>query len=459
MPIKYVPLAIALVALCSCAEPPVSEEQAFLDDVAAAMGGKENIEAATTLVIKAKGRSLNLGQDRVPETMTKEFDISDFVLTMDLTHGRSRTTLTRTPLFPYFLGQDPVRQTFGIDGDVAYDVGFDGSMRRAPVHAAMERRSTYYHHPLPLLQAALLGTATTDNLREENGLDLADITTSGGKVFTLAVNATTRLPAFIRSTDHHPYLRDVVRTSLLSDYKSIGAMMLPGAVSQSLDEFAVVKLEATSQEVNGPIEDTTAPPEVVAAPPPSTNTTVELSAEQIGEGVWFLVGRGYNSVLIEFSDHVMLVEAPTESHTVAALERARELVPDKAVTQLVNSHYHFDHSAGIRTAVAEGLTVLTHAANEVFYRRLATQPSTIVPDRLSQAPKDLEIEVFDEKAVYEEESMTVELYHLNGSPHTDALLMVYLPKQRVVIQGDAFTPGSRSPPNVGTQSPGDYSAL
>ena len=278
----------------------------------------------------------------------------------------------------------------------------------------------------------------------EDGLALADITTADARKFSIAVDPTTRLPAYIRSTDHHPYLRDVVRRTDFSDYETSGEMTRPSSLSQNLDEFSVIKLQVSSQEVNASIEDISVPPEAVSAAPMAGDGAVEISVEHVDEGVWFLVRRGYNSVLIEFTDHLMLVEAPNEAHTLAVLAEARELVPGKPVTQLVNSHYHFDHSAGIRTAVAEGLTVLTHAANEAFYRRMAKQPSTIVPDLLSKTPRDIEIEVFEEQATYEDESMVVELYHLKGSPHTDALLMAYLPKQRLIIQGDAFTPGSRS---------------
>ena len=40
---------------------------------------------------------------------------------------------------------------------------------------------------------------------------------------------------------------------------------------------------------------------------------------------------------------------------------------------------------------------------------------------------------------------TVELYRLADSHHTDSFLVVYLPKERLLIEADAFTPG---PPNA-----------
>jgi len=99
----------------------------------------------------------------------------------------------------------------------------------------------------------------------------------------------------------------------------------------------------------------------------------------------------------------------------------------------------------VRTAVAEGLTVITHAANEAFYRRMAEQPSTIVPDALARAPKPIKIETVDEQRTYEDESMKLELYHVAESRHSGSILMAYLPEQRLLIEADLYTPGRTAP--------------
>jgi len=438
-------LAVVMIMLGACTEAPKSPEQQFVDDVAAALGGRGAIGSATTLTVQADGRMLNLGQDLTPESATFEFDLSDYRLAVDLANGRSRTEFTRTPLFDYFLGRDPMRLISGFDGSVAYDVGADGSARRAHDDVARERRSAYYHHPLPLWRAVLNNEADVSNVRHEDGLDLADVATADGVDLTIAADPSTHLPAYIRSTDHHFYLRDVSSKTSYSDYTAVGALTLPSVIEQSLDEFDVYRLQAETQEVNAAIGDISAPADAASAPPVSSTAPANVTVEPLSEGVWFFAGQSHHSVLIEFSDHLMIIEAPNEARVLAVIARAEELVPGKPVTQVVNTHHHFDHSGGIRTAAAEGLTVITQAKNEAFYRRMAEQPSTIVPDTLAREPRAIEIETVDDKATYADVSMAVELYHVAGSGHASTMLMVYLPAQRLLVEADLYNPGRTTP--------------
>jgi glyoxylase-like metal-dependent hydrolase (beta-lactamase superfamily II) len=176
--------------------------------------------------------------------------------------------------------------------------------------------------------------------------------------------------------------------------------------------------------------------EPVTGPPPVT-----IAVEELANGIWFLAGQSHHSVLVEFSDHLMLIEAPNEARTLAVIARARELVPDKPLTHLVNSHHHFDHSGGIRAAVSEGLTIITQAANGPFYRELVDRPRTIAPDALSRNPQPLTLEAVEDEMTLEDDSMTVHLYHIADNPHADSLLMAYFPRERLLVEADPFSPG------------------
>ena len=69
-----------------------------------------------------------------------------------------------------------------------------------------------------------------------------------------------------------------------------------------------------------------------------------------------------------------------------------------------------------------------------------------MPDALAKNPKPLKLETVDDEMVLKDATMTVALYHIAGSPHGDAMLMAYLPKERILVEADAFSPGPAPQP-------------
>jgi glyoxylase-like metal-dependent hydrolase (beta-lactamase superfamily II) len=433
--------ALALASLTACAAPP--PEQQLLIDTATALGGRDRIGAVKTLVLEGEGTLWNMGQDMTMEATGQTFAITGYRRAMDLENGRMHVQQTRTPNFLYFQGQAPQAQAFGVEGDVAYTVAANGNASRAGAQVARDRAAELHHHPVVLVRAALDDRASLSNVRSEGGERLVDISPpGGGGPFTLAVDATTHVPTRIRSASANPNLGDVVIETRFSDYTEDAGVKLPQRLETHTDRFKTSELRLSRATVNGDAGEAAAPDAVraAAAPAPAAPSVV---AEVVAPGVWLLGGQSHHSALIEFSDHLMLVEAPqSEARTLAAIGKARELVPGKPLTQLVSSHHHFDHSAGLRAAIAEGLTVITKQANVAYYQEAATRPFTLQPDGLAKANRSASIEGVDDERVIEDASRRVVLYHIADNPHGETLLMVYLPKERVLIQADAFSPGA-----------------
>ena len=101
---------------------------------------------------------------------------------------------------------------------------------------------------------------------------------------------------------------------------------------------------------------------------------------------------------------------------------------------------HFDHSGGLRTYVDEGATIVTHAMNKPYYEQAWAAPRTINPDRLAQSKKTATFETFTDKHVLTDGSRTIEVHQIAGSGHNDAFAMVYLPKEKILIEVDAYAP-------------------
>jgi glyoxylase-like metal-dependent hydrolase (beta-lactamase superfamily II) len=435
--------AVALAMAAGCAQAP--PEQQILNDAATALGGADRIQAATALRVEGDGVHYNLGQDMTPGASGQTFTVTDLRRGYDLTAARMRTEQTRTPNFAFFQGPQPQRQVLGVDGDVGYNVLPNGNTVRVAAPVAHERLIEYFHHPLTLLRAALAPGATMENSRNEGDTRVVDVTTADGYLFELAIGPAGD-PVRISSRGAHPNLGDVVHSTSFADYEAVNGLRLPSRVEVRVDDFTTAQLRFASQAPGGEAGDLVASDDVRSSPLPA-QLQPNVVAEVVGPGLWLLAGQSHHSALAEFEDHLVLIEAPqSEARTLAAIAAARELRPEKPLTKVVPTHHHFDHTAGIRAAIAEGLTVVTHAGNRAFFEEMARRPHTIVPDTLARMPRALTIEEFGDELVLEDKAMSMTIYHIAGNPHSDTMVMAYFPRHRVVVQVDAYSPQAQAHP-------------
>lgn len=436
--------ALAAAGCMACTQP--TPEQQIVNDAAAALGGRERVAAVKTLVIEGEGTYGNPGQDMTPEATGQTFTATGYRRAIDVAGGRARVEQTRTPNFEYFQGRAPQKQVQGIDGQVGYKVLPNGTTPPAPPNVAKDRRAEIYHHPITMVRAALDPAAKLENARNLAGESAVAVTTADGLAFTLAIDGATKLPSRVVSMTDNTVLGDVAIETTFADYQDVDGLKLPARLTTKMDTLTTADIRVTRQAVDADVGDLAAPPAATTAAktavPPQPNVVVE----EVAKGVWLMGGQTHHSVVVEFDDHLMLIEAPNEARTLAVIAKARELRRGKPVTQVVNSHHHFDHSGGIRAAISEGLTVITHKANAKFFEDLAARSRTIAPDALAKNPKPLKLETVDDELILKDGTREVRLYHIAGNPHGDAMLMAYLPRERLLVEVDAFSPGAQAQP-------------
>ena len=76
---------------------------------------------------------------------------------------------------------------------------------------------------------------------------------------------------------------------------------------------------------------------------------------------------------------------------------------------------------------------------------MITLPATVNPDHLAKSGKKAMVEGVRDRRVLSDGTRTVEIRHIAGILHADDMLMVYLPKEKLLIEADAYTPPA---PNV-----------
>ena len=182
----------------------------------------------------------------------------------------------------------------------------------------------------------------------------------------------------------------------------------------------------------------------IAIPQEATNPpTVNVAVNKLADGVFYLTGGTHHSVAIEQRDHIVIIEAPlNEERSQAVIAKAKEIIPNKPIKYLVNSHAHFDHSGGLRTYVDEGATIVTEKTNQDYYQKVWAKPHTLHPDRLSLSKKPANFESFTGKHILSDGSRKIEIYSIAGNSHNDAFDMIYLPKEKILVEADAYTPAA-----------------
>ncbi len=226
--------------------------------------------------------------------------------------------------------------------------------------------------------------------------------------------------------------------TLYSDYRDFGGVKFPGRIRQSLGGFPVLDVAIKAVQPNAPAD--------IQLPDSVRSAQERVTADQVAEGVWFIAGGSHNSVAIEMKDHMVLVETPlNDQRSGAVIDQVRKLAPGKPIRYVINSHSHFDHSGGLRTATAEGITIVTQAGNKPYFERAFAVPNKLAPDRLAQSGKKAKFRTVNDKLDLSDGARSLVIHRIIGGKHNDTFLMVYLPKEKLLIEADAFTP---PPPNA-----------
>lgn len=240
----------------------------------------------------------------------------------------------------------------------------------------------------------------------------------------------------------HAVVGDLLVEFEYANYQDRNGVQVPGRIVQRQAGMQTFEASIDAATPNPPnlaeLLALPAPPAGGLAAGPTGAAPSAPPIEKLGDGA-FKIGGNYAALAIDMGDHVLVVESgQSDARGLAVMAAAKQAVPGKPIRYVVNSHAHFDHASGLSAAVAEGATILTHRNNEQVLERLLAGPRTLGGDSLSKVAarrKDVVQAVGDRDVRKGSNGRIVELHRVPNE-HSDGLLVVYLPAEKLLWTAD-----------------------
>lgn len=435
-PLSYAMLAGSIsVGLAGCAGMQAADPQAALARADQAMGGA----TLKSIRFAGSGTAGQFGQAYQPGMAWPKVNLTSFARVADYENAALRQDIAQNRAEPTGGGAAPLmgtgeqRTTGLLRGASAWNMA--GPAPVPAILAVSGRVHDLWTSPHGVIKAALKNNATAQ-ARNEGGKTLTAVSFTQAGMFTATafINADN-LVERVESVQPNPVMGDTATVTWYSDYKDFGGVKFPTRIRQNMGGFEVLDVAINEVQTNQPSQ--------IEVPALVTAAAERVTADKAADGVWFMAGGSHNSVAIEMADHMMLVESPLfDGRAAPLMAEVKKLVPGKGVRYVVNSHHHFDHAGGLRTAAAEGAEIIASAQARPYFERIMANPNRISPDAFEKSGKRATVSGVDGKRVFTDGKRVVEVYFIEGSVHAQGFLMVYLPAEKLLIEADAYTPGA-----------------
>jgi glyoxylase-like metal-dependent hydrolase (beta-lactamase superfamily II) len=381
----------------------------------------------------------NFGQSRTISFGLSSTSVRNYVRAIDFTRPALRETGIAVPV----AGPRSPQPT----GPAAAPRPFE---LNAPTGAGWPAQVDIWVTPWGFLKGAAANTATVRS-RKIEGVSYQVVTWSpahkapSGQPYKLVgyINPQQILER-VETWIEHPVLGDLHVETFFRDYADFGGGLLaPVRIAQR--RVGMETYIAVIREVRANPSDLAKLMTPAAPPPPAPPAPGAVASEKLADGVYRITG-GYVSLAVEFSDHVVVLEGgQSEARGLAVIAETKRLFPNKRIKYVVNSHPHFDHASGLAPFCAEGATVLTDDNSKYFVEQALLSPRTLAGDTLARSKKKPKVEGVVEKLVLQDATRTLELHHVAGLEHSDAMLMAFLPKEKVLFTADFNPPPPGQP--------------
>jgi glyoxylase-like metal-dependent hydrolase (beta-lactamase superfamily II) len=292
------------------------------------------------------------------------------------------------------------------------------------------------------------------------------------------------LPERVRSLDYDNIWGDVNFDYVYSDWRDVGGIKVPMKRSYQLNGRTVQDMQLTDVRFNQPIDQARLqiPASVLAnaAKPATGNVPYQwvirrqyigtyldsdnvsydtkaaspgLRLQQLAPGVFHLVGGSHNSLVVEMSDHLIVVDAPvSDAQSMWLLNATKSQFSGKPIRWVVLTHHHMDHAGGVRGLLGDGATLVVGQGNYKHFNDVLRAPTSRNPDimKVMDLTRVPIMEVPQSHVMTDSKGRQVTVYAMDN-PHAKGMLMAWVPDAKLGYVTDIWTPGPPLPakPNPG----------
>jgi glyoxylase-like metal-dependent hydrolase (beta-lactamase superfamily II) len=446
-------LLCALLVLAAAPAIHAQDAKTVVANATKAMG----LEGVNSMYFYGSGAQYSLGQNNNPNGPWPKTPLNEWTRAIDFSNGSSRATWTTyaTPV----TGGAP---TLNTNGQQAINAS-------SPHAQALEMWIT----PWGFLKGAATANPT-----------VASRTVGGKRYQVVSWNTPAKSPGgqpykfngYINANGlvekvetwlDHPVFGDMHVEADYTFYRDNNGFKFPSEIVQKRAGWPVFDLQVLgawpnpdklAQLMAAPAA-AGGPPRGAGGPPPGGGGAAAAAqplSEKMADGVYRIRGA-YNSLAVEFADHIVLFEPgpQNEARAQQGIAEVKRLFPNKPIRYGVPSHHHIDHTGGIAAAAAE-MTLVVPEVAKAFYDKALGTPRTLAPDAFSRSGKKVVVEGFKgDKRVFQDATRTLEIHVIKGLPHADGLVVAWLPKEKILAYADMFnwppaTQPVADPPVVGT---------
>ena len=299
---------------------------------------------------------------------------------------------------------------------------------------------------------------------------------NSGKEILIWINNSNHLPMKSAYWDSDPSHGDVKIVTSYSNWQAASGFTIPMSIKQHNHDGVVSTTERLTVEFNKIL------PEDPFAVPPNLTMPLDKKAYQmgqkysnmiqfsvlsgapfdlnlytpetvflveVGQGIYHLKSLTHHSLIVEMKDYLILFDPVLfEERTQAALPFIKEKWPTKKIQYVIPTHFHGDHSGGLRGYVADGAKLIASESEATFYKHVLKSKHIIYPDILSLLPRkkrNMGVIGDNEELVFDDGQRRVKLLRID-TRHAPGLIVPYIEDEKLIFVSDLYNPETVSAP-------------